>query len=193
MAAAKSEAFAVSRPAFIVLGAVALLAIAGCVYLFVDHRSEAQAWEAERARLTKSLAEIEGERTGFSEEIAALNAEIAQLKSATGGADQAHDRLDALTEEIRRREQELSNLGQRIVTSQAGLERNIRKRKELEEKSLSLKEEMARMRSDLQPLRDEMTTRSQEIKDLEAVLREAKDRLDKALGHLEGLATLTPG
>lgn len=168
-----------SKKAFVVLAVVAVLAGAGGVLSFAQRQVQSRAWEQERAALM--------------EKSDALQAAVDQLEATAGGTAQAKNELIALNEEVTRQKNHLGDLARRVIGTQASLERNSKARKALEMETQEVRLQLDQAQSSLEPLRHEMVTRGQEIQDLEAVLRNAREQLDQTIDHLEALRSKTSG
>lgn len=174
-------------PYKIVLVAVGLLAAASLVamlYLFLDLRAKTADWDDERSALQRRIADVEDDRRNLSDE---LN----QIQASGREADEASRRLAAIETEIRQKELILQNLAQRTVSTQAGLDRALKRQKELAEKTASIERQLDQTASRLAPLTAELESRAAEYRELEAVLKQARDGLDRAIERFGPLGATT--
>ena len=169
----KSTPSAPSKKAFIILAAIALLASAGGIFSFAQLKLQSNAWDQDRVAL--------------ADKAGALQTAVAQLEATVGETAKAKSQLIALNEQVTRQKNHLEDLARRVIGTRAGLERNIKARKAMEMETQEVRLQLDQAQSSLEPLRLEMTTRGQEIQDLEAVLRNAREQLDQTIDHLEAL------
>ena len=173
MSDAKSVPTVPSKKAIVVLAVIAFIASAGGIFSVAQLTLQSKAWDQDKAAL--------------AEKARALQAALDQLEATAGESTQARSQLIALTENVSRQEKRLDDLARRMIGAQASLERKIKARQELEREAQEVRLQLDHAQSSLAPLRLEIATRGQEIQDLEAVLRKARDQLDQTISHLEAL------
>ena len=174
-------------PYKIVLVAVALLAaasLAAALYLFVDLRSKMSTWNDEKAAFERQIAKVEEDRRN-------LRAELEQIQASGREADEASRRLAAIEAEIRQKEVILKNLAQRTLSTQAGLDSALRRQQELASETATIERQLDQATSRLAPLAAELENRTVEYRELESVLKQARDGLDRAIERFESLGATT--
>ena len=176
---ANSVPSAPSKKAFVILAAIAILASAGGIFSFAQLKLQSGAWDQDRVAL--------------ADQASALQEAVAELEATIGETAQAKSQLMELNAEVTREKNRLEDLARRVIGTQASLQRNIKARKAMEMETQEVRLQLDQAQSSLEPLRVEMTTRGQEIQDLEAVLREARKQLDQTIDHLEALRSKTSG
>ena len=85
----------------------------------------------------------------------------------------------------------MKNLAQRTLSTQAGLDSALRRQQELASETATIERQLDQATSRLAPLAAELENRTAEYRELESVLKQARDGLDRAIERFESLGATT--